>query len=836
MAAGRQIPDSLPGVVREEVAVGISLLSDLKQDLRDAGRIRKQRVVFAAVLVLGVGIGSTTAIFSIVNGVLLKPLPYADPEALVRIVHSIGGVEQPYFSDAVYLAYVNEAQAFADVGVWVPGETATITGNNDPEEVRSLTASRGVLTTLGVTPEIGRWFSVTEDAPGARDVVMLSGGYWRRRFGANSNILEQTITVNGRPHQVVGVMPPGFDFGGVFDIVRPLRIDPGAPKVGFRLLGVARMKPDVTVFQAHADITRLIPIWVRNPAARARWAPALRPLKQDVVGDVGRMLWILLGAVGVVLLMACANVATLLLARAQARQREIALRSALGASRMRIARLLAAESLALALLSGTVGLGLAYGALRVLVTLAPTNLPRLSEIAIDAIVLGFALAVALMSALVFGMAPMLKLLRPRVGDLLAGSARSASLTPERQRSQQLFVSAQIALALVLLVSAGLMIRSFQALRHVEPGFTQPERVQTFTITIPDSEVAEPERVTRMQRALLEAMTVIPSVTSAAFTTRVPMGTDRSSTALGVDGAADEAKGQTPPNRQVKIVSPGTFDTLGTPLVVGRDFTWTDLHESRPVAIVSENLARRLWGTPAAALGKRVREHYTPKSSWWEIVGVAADVFDDGADQPAPATIYWPAQPSEPLLSMSGYQARRVTFVLRSDRAGTESLVAEVQSAVRTVDPSLPLAQIHILSEVYERSMARTSFTLALLATAATVALVLGVSGIYGIVAYAVSQRRREIGIRLAVGAQPHDVRYLFLRWGLVLGASGIIVGLVTAIGVTRLMQSLLFGIEPMDSATFIAMSCLLATIVALAVYLPSRRAASLDPVETLREI
>jgi predicted permease len=700
-----------------------------------------------------------------------------------------------------------------------------------------LTASQGVLTTLGVRPEIGRWFSKADDTPGAQDTVMLTNAYWHRMFGGDRAVLERVLTINGRPHQIIGVMPAAFRFGGELEIVLPLRIDRGAPIPSFRLLGVARLKPGVTPAQANADVARILHIWFENsgvnPAVRARWAPSLRPLKQEVVGDVGRTLWVLMGAIGVVLLMACANVANLLLVRAAARQQEFAIRAALGARAMRVARQLLVESLTLAVLGGALGVGLAYGGLRVLLAIGPSNLPRLSEISIDPVVLGFALAISLMSGLLFGLIPILKYARPRLAQAVGAGGRGASPTRERQRSQQALVAAQVALALVLLVSAGLMIRSFQALRRVDPGFTEPQRVQTFTISISSTMVAEPERVTRMQHEVLDKIAAIPGVASAAFATRLPMGSDRSSAALAVEGKIDD--GRTPPNRQVKIVSPGMFDTLGTPLVAGRDFTWTDLYDVRHVAIISENLARGLWGSPAAAVGKRVREYYAPRSPWREIVGVAGDVYDDGADQPPPATIYWPAQPLEQLLSMSsGYQSRRVSVAIRTERAGTERLLNQVREAVWSVSATLPLAQVRTLDEVYDQSMARTSFTLVMLAIAGAMALLLGVSGLYGVIAYAVSQRRREIGIRLALGAQAREIRGLFVRRGLILGGTGLAIGLGGALGFTRLMESLLFGISPLDPVTFTAMPMVLAAAAVLASYLPARRAVAVDPVETMR--
>ena len=823
------------------------LIDDLWQDLRYTARTMQKQPGFAAaaVVMLALGIGATTAIFSVVNGVLINPLLYPDSDALVRIVHSIGGIDQPYFNDAIYTTYAENTQTFQDLGVWSPGETATVTGRGNPEEVRALTASQGVLTTLGVRPEIGRWFSKADDTPGAPDTVMLTHGYWHRTFGGDRAVLERALTINGRPHQIVGVMPANFRFEGELEIVLPLRIDRGALIPSFRLLGVARLKPGVTLAQANADVARILHIWFENsgvnPSVRARWAPSLRPLKQDVVGDVGRTLWVLMGTIAIVLLMACANVANLLLVRAAARRQEFAIRAALGARWTRVARQLLIESLTLALLGGALGVAVAYGALRLLAAIGPSSLPRLSEISIDSVVLGFALTISLMSGLLFGLFPILEYARPRIADAVGGG-RGATLTRERQRSQQALVAAQVALALMLLVSAGLMIRSFQALRRVDPGFREPQRVQTFTISIPAAMVAEPERVTRMQHDVLDKIAAIPGVASAAFTTRLPMGSDRSSAALAVEGRADD--GRTPPNRQVKVVSPGMFHTLATPLVAGRDFTWTDLHDMRDVAIISENLARELWESPAAALGKRVREYYAPQSPWREIVGVAGDVHDDGADQRPPATIYWPAQPLEDLLSMSGYQSRRVSVAVRThlrqgyggqaERAGTDRLLGQVREAVSSVSAVLPLAQVRTLDEVYDQSMARTSFTLVMLAIAGAMALLLGVSGLYGVIAYAVSRRRREIGIRLALGARTHEIRGLFVRRGLIVVGIGMAIGLGGAVGVTRLMRSLLFGISPLDPVAFTAMPALLAAAAVLASHLPARRAAAVDPVETLR--
>jgi predicted permease len=816
-----------------------SWLGDGWQDVRYAVRSWRAQPVFAAaaVLTLALGIGGTTAVFSVVYGVLIRPLPYHDPDALVRIVHNIGGIVQPYFSDAIFAAYDEHSQAFDDVGVWSPDATATITGQGDPEEVRMLWASRSLLTTLGVQPELGRWFTAAEDTRGGELALLVSHGYWQRRFGGESDVLGRPLVVDGRPHLIVGVMPEHFRFGGEFDILVPLRIDRARPGQGFRLVGVARRKPGVTPAQMNADVMRVLATWFDStkarPAVRARWAPALQPLRQDVLGDVGNTLWVLMGAVAVVLVMACANVANLLLVRMHARRHESAVRAALGASWWRIARQSLAESLTLALVGGLLGVVIAYGGVALLGAMAPGNLPRVSELSMDAAVLGFASGISLLSGLLFGLAPILRHARPQVAELAGG--RSASNSRERQRSQHTIVAAQIAFALVLLVSAGLMIRSFQALQRVEHGFTAPERLQTFGVSIPVSVVPEPEPMVRMQQQLIERIEAIPGVTSAAFATRLPMGGDRASSALTSPSEIKRfADDETPPNRHVKIVSPGLFRTQETPVIAGRDFTWADIYGDSSIAIVSNNLARQMFGTPQAAIGKRVREFYDKEAPWREIVGVVGDVHDDGADREAPETIYWPARPVERRYGMAFFQARRISVVVRTERAGSPALVEELQHAVSSINPELPLADVQTLDALYGRSMARTAFTLVMLAIAGTMAVLLGLTGIYGVVSYAVSQRRREIGIRLALGAQRQQIRRLFVRRGVVVVGIGLAAGLAAAAGVTRLLESLLFGVEPLDPVAFVAMPIVLAVAALVASYLPARHAMTIDPVETMR--
>jgi predicted permease len=815
---------------------GSSVLADAWQDARQSWRgLRKARgFAVAAVLTLALGLGGTITMFSVVHGVLLKPLPYQDPDNLVRIVHVIGGIRQPYFSDVVFRAYVEHTKAFSDVGVWIPDTTAAITGDGDPEEVRTLTASRSLLTMLGVPPALGRWFSTAEDAPSGPATVMLAHGYWQRKFAADPAILSRSLTIDGRPHQIVGVMPAHFRFSETFDIIRPLRVNTAAPAPIFRLVGLGRLKPGVTLAQANTDVIRVLNAWFDQagtpPNIRARWSPALQPLKDDIVGDVRATLWILMSAIAIVLLMACANVANLLLVRADGRRRELAIRAALGAGGLRIARQLLVETLVLSVLGGAAGIVLAYGALQVLVTIAPANLPRLPDISIDAVVLVVAAAISLSSGVLFGSISIVKHARPRLESLGAGS--TGSMTRERQRSQQLLVSAQMALALMLLVGAGLMIRSFHTLRHTAPGFTSPQTLQTFSIAITPALVPEPERVTRMQEDMLQRLAALPGVSSVAFASRMPMGIDRSSSALTAKGRADN--GRTPPNHQVKVASPELFRTQGTPLIAGRDFTWADVHGTRDIAIVSDNLARELWGSAEAAIGQFVREYYDKGSPWREVVGVVGNVHDDGVHVNAPTTVYFPVQPVQRIFGIPGFHTRRITFVVRSDRAGTPEFLEQVRRAVSSVSASIPISQVTRLEEPYRRSMARTAFTLLMLAVAGTMALLLGMCGIYGVISYAVSQRRREIGIRLALGAPLPAVRGLFIRRGVTIGAIGLVIGLAGAFAVTRLMKSLLYGVTPLDPMTFVAMPVVLAAAALLASYLPARAATTVNPVETMR--
>jgi putative ABC transport system permease protein len=558
--------------------------------------------------------------------------------------------------------------------------------------------------------------------------------------------------------------------------------------------------------------------------------PDVHPLKQDIIGDLGRVLWVLMGSIGVVLLIACANVANLLLVRAEGRQQELAIRSSLGANWTEIARELLLESIFLGVAGGILGLGLAYGALKVLVSIAPASLPRLQDIAIDPRVLLFTLTISLGAGLLFGLIPVLKYGAPSMASVLRAGGRTLSQSKERHRVRNTLVVLQVALALVLLISSGLMIRTFQALRRVQPGFTNPSQVQTVRIYIPDAQVKEPERVARMLQDMQQKIAAIPGASSASFANWVPTDGNNSNDVLYAEDRTYR-EGEITPIRRFHSVAPGFFQTIGTRFVAGRDYTWTDVQDKRNVVIITENLAREFWHSPSAALGKRIRE--SMKDDWREIIGVVQNIHDDGADQKPPASVYWP------VLMKNMYDTpivvqRRAVFAIRSTRSGSESFVKEIRQAIWSVNANLPLTGIRTMEEVYRGSMARSSFTLVMLAIAGSMALLLGVVGIYGVISYSVSQRTREIGIRIALGAQPRSLRAMVVRHGVLLGAIGVAFGLVGAAALTRIMASFLFDVNALDPITYCAVSAGLLAAAAAASYIPAHKASTVNPVDALR--
>jgi predicted permease len=566
---------------------------------------------------------------------------------------------------------------------------------------------------------------------------------------------------------------------------------------------------------------------------KANLTPEIRSFKDDLVGDVRNALWVLMGTIAMVLLIACANVANLLLVRAESRQQELAVKAALGAGTGRIVRELLTESLTLAMLGGVVGVALAYAAVRLLVFLEPGNLPRLQDIRIDVPVLLFAIALSLASGLLFGLVPALKQAGVQLATTLRAGGRTASASKERERARNVLVVAQVALALVLLVSSGLMIRTFRAITDVHPGFVRAGDVQTLRLSVPESQVKDDTAVAGMHQAILDKLAAVPGVTDVSMASTVTMtGQAWHDPLFAEDRVYGES--EVPAIRLFKFVSPGYMKTLGGSIVAGRDFTWDDALGRRPVAMVSASLAREWWGEPARAIGKRIRPY--PQGVWREVVGVVSDTRDDGVMKKAPAVAYWPI--AMDAFSPSGdepvFALRNAAYLVRSERTGAEGFVRELERAIWSVNPNLPLAGVRTLEEIYDASLARTSFTLVMLAIAGGMALLLGVAGIYGVISYAVSQRRREMGIRIALGAPSHAITGLFLRHGLILAGLGVAIGLAAAFAVTRLMATLLFEVSPVDPLTYAVVSLTLFAATMLACYLPALRATRVDPIGALR--
>ncbi len=819
-----------------------TFLGHLKQVFR---RLANAPLFTAITLItLAAGVGGNTVVFSVLEGVLLKPLPYPNPNELIGVWHSAPGINIADLNMAPsnYFIYREQNQSFQDVGIY-NRDAVSITGVAEPERLDALDVTDGTIPLLGIPPMLGRTFTHQDDSPGAPDTAVITYGFWKKKFGGSSSVIGQSITLDGKPYEIIGVLPQRFHFLDWNDpaVILPLRWDRNKTNLGnFSYEGIARLKPGVTMEQASADIARMLPIVSRTfPAPPgfsakifddARIGPNLRPLKIDVIGDVGSTLWVLMGSIGLVLLIACANVANLLLVRVEGRRQELAVRSALGASPYRIAGELLLESITLGFLGSALGLGLAYAALRILVLIAPEGIPRINEIGIDGPVLLFTFVISLLASVLFGCIPIFKYAGVRLSTGIREGGRANSGSREQHRARSVLVVVQVSLALVLLICSGLMIRTFRALTHVNPGFAQPAQVQTFRIGIPDTQVKDNESVVRTFDAMRSKIAAIPGVSAVTVSTSFPMdGNSSNDLVFAQDKAYSE--GQIPPIRRFAFVIPGFFETEGTPLVAGRDFTWTDIYKTLPVAIISENFAREYWDSPANAIGKRIRVATT--DDWREIIGVAANVYGDGVSKTPPSMVYWPIM-RDRFEGQAHDVATYTGFGVRSPRAGSEAFLKEVREAVWSVNPNLPLSNVHTLGAFYTRSMARTSFTLIMLAVAGGMALLLGVVGIYGVIACSVSQRVREIGIRMALGAQQQSVTGMFIRHGLILTGIGAAFGLVAAAIVMRLMSSLLFHVNPVDPITYAAVTLGLIFTAFIASYLPSRRAATVDPVEALR--
>jgi putative ABC transport system permease protein len=797
------------------------------QDLRFGLRMLLKHKGFTAVavLTLALGIGANTAIFSVVNAVLLRSLPFRDTERLVALWEANPQNKQNEVAAANFLDWREQNRVFEQLAALSYASVA-LTGGDEPERLQAAVVTPSFFPTLGTQASLGRTFLPEEEKPDAARVVVLSHGLWQRRFAADPNLIGKTITLNGLNRTVAGIMPPDFQLQFPTQrqvdlwLPRIFTTTLSANRVAHFLYVFARLKPNVTTAQAHAEMEALARrLAEQYPNTNTNVSVRLNPLQEQIVGNVRRPLLILLGAVAFVLLIACANIANLLLGRAATRQKEMAIRSALGASRLRVVRQLLTESVMLACLGGTLGLLLAFWGIRLLLAVSPTTLPRLKEVGIDGQVLGFTLLVSLLIGLVFGLVPTLQASRLDLNVALKeGSGNAAG--GMRYQLRGLLVVTEVALALVLLAGAGLLIRSFWRLLQVNPGF-KPDHVLAMDIALPGAKYGQAKQQAAFFQQALQRIESLPGIVSAGAVLNLPLSGSNATTGIIPDDRPAPAPSDVP-QIDYRIISSNYFRTLGIPLRAGREFTERDAPGSPAVTIINESLARRFWPNEDA-VGKRLTIRETPPVSC-EVVGVAGDVKHYRLDAEAKAELYVP------------YLQRPNDFMHLVVRTAADPLqsVGPVRRALAAVDKDQPVHNIKTMEKLFAESIAQPNFNLRLLVIFAAVALVLAALGIYGVVSYVVTQRTHEIGIRLALGARAPDVLKLVVKQGMSLAIGGVVLGLLASFALTRLMEGLLFGVRASDPPTLLVITLLLTSVALLACWIPARRAAKVDPLVALR--
>jgi putative ABC transport system permease protein len=805
-------------------------------DLRFGARTLRRNPGFAAVaiLTLALGIGANAAIFSVINAVLLRPLPWRDSDGAVMIWSRWTAFDKTWVAEGEVLDYRRRSRTLAEVAAWSDGQV-NLTGEGDPERVAAANVTANVFSTLGVAPMRGRTFAAQEDLPNGPDLVVLGYRLWERRYAADPSVVGRAIRIDGRPFQVVGIMPPGFVLPTDFhnpeptELWMPLQIDPASTDHGSHgLYAAGRLAPGATVQQAASELHGIARAMTNEGLypAQMQFDTVVLSLTEEVVGPVKRALWLLFGAVAFLLLIACANVANLLLARAEGRQREIAVRVALGAGAPRVLRQLLTESLVLTLAATAFGLALAWAGVRVLAWWNPASIPRVAEVGVDLRVLAFTAAAALFTSVIFGLAPALRALRIDLVDALKDGGQGASSGGGRQRFRNTLVVVEMALAVVLLVGAGLMLRSLWALERVRLGF-DPSNVLTMRVALPAAGYEKPEQVVLFYEQLLERVRRLPDVSSAAAVRSLPLGSTIGDFGLRVDGYVP------PPGTNAKgdwqIATDGYIETMGERLVRGRGITAADTTDAQLVALINEEMARRYWAG-RDPIGGRFKVGMSAERPWVTVVGIVADVRHNEITGIVKEKFYVPHRQWH---KSTGFPIRSMTLVVKAGRDPV-SLAAPVRRTIRALDANLPVADVRTMEDVVSATLSTPRFTGVLLGLFALLALVLSAIGIYGVLSYVVSRRTREIGIRVAVGAGRGHVLRMVLGSGLALALAGVAIGVIAAAYASRLMRSLLHDVSPGDPLTFAAVATGLCLVAVVASAIPAWRATRVDPVIALK--
>ncbi len=814
-------------------------MESLWQDIRYGARTLYKNPGFTAVavLALALGIGANTAIFSVVNELLLRPLPFKDPERIAMLWEvTPEGRHQNTTSRANFLQWREQSQSFDGVAAFAD-RRLNLTGVGDAEEVSAQLASSGLFRILGVEPVLGRTFAKEDSQPGAARVAVLGYGLWQRRFGGDRGVIGKPVTLNGDSYTVIGVMPAGFEWhirsrsgtGRPAEIWTVLPMPAAGSESdgewqGRFLSVVARLKPGVSFEQADAELKTIERrLSQDSPRFNKDYTTEVIPLREQFVGGVRTALWILLGAVGFVLLIACANVANLLLARSAAREKEIAVRTALGASRVRVVRQLLTESLLLALLGSVVGLGLAWWGTSALVAISPREMVNLQGVGINLAVLLWTAAISLVTGIVFGLAPALEASRLNLNDALKEGGKGAGAQSTRSRRLRgALVVAEVALSLVLLASAGLLVKSFVRLQHIDTGFNT-ENVLTFVLPLAGDKYKDDPQIVAFFRQAEERVRALPGVKSVGMVNYLPLyGGLGSATGFTVEGRPAPPPG-TGPSTNVRVADAGYFGALGVPLLRGRNFSDAEQSEARHVVLISQSFARQYFGGEDP-VGKRVSVEMFDKPDPTEIVGVVGDARYDSLTDAAQPTVYFPT----PELTYSF-----MTFVVRTD-GDPASIAPAVRREIAALDPDQPVSDVRTMNEVMAETLGRARFNTLLLGLFAGLATLLAAVGIFGVMNYSVTLQTREIGLRMALGAEPNRMLALVLKQGLLLTLAGIAIGLAGALALTRLMSSLLFEVGASDPPTYAAIVVLLAAVSLVACYIPARRATKVDPMVALR--